>query len=300
MNYGIKIIKTVRHSFDFNGRSSTEEYWRAVTLFLVVMFIGNIIFNIVGEKSYISLSSLNIYSSIFQIVISLPFYGLSVRRLHDTNRSGWWLLLSITIIGIIPLIYWTFQKSNSEENKYGNIPEDINNGNFHRNIGITIQIIYVLLLGINSFSSFEKFKSWQLEEIGDATDKLKSINKLFLVENSKNSFIKLSYVCTSKKELGFVISPIYGNNNLEVPVEVVKNSGSIKIKNDKGVENTNNIDFSYIENNKNIVIAELNQSNLSDLFKTDTIEVLTKEGLWSSKVNFNSKEVINFVHDCTK
>ena len=55
------------------------------------------------------------------IVIFQPFRGLSVsvRRLHDINKSGWWLLLSITIIGLIPLLYWACKKGDDDGNKYG-------------------------------------------------------------------------------------------------------------------------------------------------------------------------------------
>jgi uncharacterized membrane protein YhaH (DUF805 family) len=49
----------------------------------------------------------------------IPLLAVSARRLHDTNRSGWWYLLSITIIGIIPLIIWWSQDGQNQENQYG-------------------------------------------------------------------------------------------------------------------------------------------------------------------------------------
>ena len=45
--------------------------------------------------------------------------GDDARRLHDTNRSGWWYLMSLTIIGIIPLIIWWAQSGDSHNNQYG-------------------------------------------------------------------------------------------------------------------------------------------------------------------------------------
>jgi len=51
-----------------------------------------------------------------------------VRRLHDINRTGWWLLIAFTIIGIIPLIIWAIQPGNQESNRYGEDPGQPSNG----------------------------------------------------------------------------------------------------------------------------------------------------------------------------
>jgi uncharacterized membrane protein YhaH (DUF805 family) len=48
-----------------------------------------------------------------------PFLAAGPRRLHDTNRSGWWQLLSLTLIGLIPLIYWLASKGDEHANQYG-------------------------------------------------------------------------------------------------------------------------------------------------------------------------------------
>ena len=63
------------------------------------------------------------FSNLFSLVTLLPGISLSVRRLHDINRSGWWLLLSITLIGLIPLIYWACQRGARVENDYGSDKE---------------------------------------------------------------------------------------------------------------------------------------------------------------------------------
>jgi len=62
-------------------------------------------------------------NNLFSLVTLLPGRSLSVRRLHDINRSGWWLLLSITLIGLIPLIYWACQGGDRVENDYGSDKE---------------------------------------------------------------------------------------------------------------------------------------------------------------------------------
>ena len=45
--------------------------------------------------------------------------SLSVRRLHDIDRSGWWNLIIFTIIGIVVLLYWACKKGDEGENRFG-------------------------------------------------------------------------------------------------------------------------------------------------------------------------------------
>ena len=63
------------------------------------------------------------FNNLFSLVTLVPSISLSVRRLHDINRSGWWFLLSITLIGLIPLIYWACQRGDRVENDYGSDKE---------------------------------------------------------------------------------------------------------------------------------------------------------------------------------
>ncbi|GHF28154.1 hypothetical protein GCM10017044_24180 [Kordiimonas sediminis] len=57
--------------------------------------------------------------NVFTILVLLPSISLGARRLHDINRSGWWLLLWCTIIGIIPLLYWACKPGDNQQNDYG-------------------------------------------------------------------------------------------------------------------------------------------------------------------------------------
>ena len=59
-----------------------------------------------------------------RIILFFPNLSLGIRRHHDTNKSGWWILLSFTIVGIIPLFYWFyFVEGEDKENQYGKRPE---------------------------------------------------------------------------------------------------------------------------------------------------------------------------------
>ena len=58
-----------------------------------------------------------------RLLTALPTFAVGVRRLHDLNKSGWWILLIFTGIGIIPIVYWCcFLNSNKDDNQYGLSP----------------------------------------------------------------------------------------------------------------------------------------------------------------------------------
>jgi len=66
---------------------------------------------------------LSILSLIVSLGLLLPAVGASIRRMHDINRSGWWILVGlIPILGAIVLIYWFVQKGTAGPNQYGEDP----------------------------------------------------------------------------------------------------------------------------------------------------------------------------------
>ncbi len=105
---------------DFTGRASRSEFW------YFVLFIS--IISICVEIADASLAGQNFWSHdgfgpvfwIFNVLIFLPSLAVGIRRLHDINKSGWWCLLSFTVIGIIPLIYWYVKQSDQSSNDFGN------------------------------------------------------------------------------------------------------------------------------------------------------------------------------------
>ena len=52
------------------------------------------------------------------LILVIPTINVATRRLHDVNRSGWWQLLYITIIGGFVVLYWTIKKGVDENNRY--------------------------------------------------------------------------------------------------------------------------------------------------------------------------------------
>jgi len=109
--------------FDFSTRSSRSEYWFFTLFVFLVSIIGYFLEYLFYQDLFlIKLDSgqLTYSELISNIVLTIPSVSLGVRRLHDVNKSGWWLLLIFTIIGIIPLIYWSgFKKGDQGDNRFG-------------------------------------------------------------------------------------------------------------------------------------------------------------------------------------
>ena len=101
MNFIQSISTCMRKYVTFSGRATRSEFWWfylfTVLVNLVASFVGNLIF----------MSTFNIFflylSTITSLILLLPSLAVAVRRLHDVGRSGWWILIAFTVIGIIPL-----------------------------------------------------------------------------------------------------------------------------------------------------------------------------------------------------
>ncbi|MCM1029770.1 MAG: DUF805 domain-containing protein [Pseudoflavonifractor sp.] len=107
---------------NFSGRASRSEYW----WFALGMFILSFIFNILAAVFSFSEALTYVVASISCLVslaLLLPGLGLSVRRLHDIGKSGWWVLIAfIPVVGAILLIVWFCQESQPTANEYGEVP----------------------------------------------------------------------------------------------------------------------------------------------------------------------------------
>lgn len=107
----------------FSGRAQRMEYWM-FTLFNFI--IASVILLINGESHPQFLDALlapSIPLNIYSLAVLLPGLAVLIRRLHDTNRSGWWWLIVFTLIGAVVLIVFLVQDSTEGENQYGPNPK---------------------------------------------------------------------------------------------------------------------------------------------------------------------------------
>ncbi len=75
-----------KHYIDFQGRARRAEFWWYVLVYIIIDIVLTIIDNMLGTP---------LLAGLFGLALLLPSIGVAVRRLHDTNRSGWWILLPV-------------------------------------------------------------------------------------------------------------------------------------------------------------------------------------------------------------
>ena len=117
MNWYLDVLRNKYALFD--GRARREEYW----MFTLINFLISIILGFIAGAI-----GLKFLSYVYSIALFVPSIALGARRLHDTNRSGWWQLLCfIPIIGWLVLLYWYVTDSDTGSNQYGENPKLISN-----------------------------------------------------------------------------------------------------------------------------------------------------------------------------
>jgi len=121
-------VKVLKHYADFSGRARRKEYWYFILInFLINMgiaFASGLIGGVSQDPSMAS--GMIILPLLYNLAVFIPSMAVGVRRLHDTNRSGWWLLISmIPLVGAIVLIIFFVEDSQPGSNEYGPNPKGI-------------------------------------------------------------------------------------------------------------------------------------------------------------------------------
>ena len=116
------MLMPLRRYADFSGRSRRKEYW----MFVLGWIIGFIVLMLVEGMLGLS-GSLGLYgplTALFALAILIPSIAVGVRRLHDTGRSGWWMLIGlIPLVGLILLIFFVTEGTKGP-NAYGPDPKE--------------------------------------------------------------------------------------------------------------------------------------------------------------------------------
>ena len=108
-------MKCLKNYVNFSGRARRKEYWYFYFFQILIGLILGITFGIMG----ISDKGMDAVSSLLSLAFLLPTLAVGARRLHDVNRSGWWMLIAFTIIGLIPLFIWLVSETKPESNQWG-------------------------------------------------------------------------------------------------------------------------------------------------------------------------------------
>ncbi len=117
-------INVLKKYCTFKGRASRQEYWLYTLAAVIIGFSLSLIDQSIGSPRL--LFKMGIFGTIFALATALPDLGVTIRRLHDCNRSGFWFfILLIPFIGFFILIILLALKGNVGENQYGLDPKQV-------------------------------------------------------------------------------------------------------------------------------------------------------------------------------
>jgi len=115
MNWYLAVLKKYAV---FSGRARRTEYWMFMLVNVIAGVILAIVDNILGTGGVLGI--------IYSLAVLIPGIAVSVRRLHDTSRSAWWLLIAfVPLIGAIVLLVFALQDSTPGPNAWGPNPKQI-------------------------------------------------------------------------------------------------------------------------------------------------------------------------------
>jgi len=111
----------------FHGRARRQEFWMFTLISFLISVVLSILDNILGTRA--EGTGTGLLAGLYSLAVLLPSIGVTIRRLHDTNRSGWWILIGLVpCVGWIILLVFCATAGVPGENQYGPDPK-AGNGN---------------------------------------------------------------------------------------------------------------------------------------------------------------------------
>lgn len=108
--------------FTLKGRSNRKEYVCRVLFLVILIIVDFYTFDTYGKNDSFFSFLYVILLAILVILMFLQYFPLAVRRLHDLNASGWYVLLTFAPFGQLLILWLMFKKGNPATNKYGEPP----------------------------------------------------------------------------------------------------------------------------------------------------------------------------------
>ena len=120
MNFIEAVKSGFRNYVNFSGRAIRSEYWYW-TLFVTIVVVA---FGLIDQKLNpgASMGAFSVVNLLVSLALILPGLAVSIRRLHDIDRTGWWTLIGLTVIGVLVLIYWACLRGTVGPNRFGPDP----------------------------------------------------------------------------------------------------------------------------------------------------------------------------------
>ncbi|GGJ23730.1 DUF805 domain-containing protein [Paenibacillus hunanensis] len=113
MNWYLKVLKDY---VNFQGRARRKEYWMYVLISIPIILVLYLLESLIGINGVLTF--------VYSLAVLLPGLGVIVRRLHDTDRSGWWILIGLVpFVGSIILIVFLCLEGTPGDNRFGSNPK---------------------------------------------------------------------------------------------------------------------------------------------------------------------------------
>ena len=118
-NFDRYYVNTLKERYaDFQGRARRSEFWYFYLFYVLIIIGSSFSLSMLKESLALTVTMILVFAHV------LPLFSVVVRRLHDTNRSGWWFFISlIPVIGTLLLIAFLVQDSVEGENEWGPNPK---------------------------------------------------------------------------------------------------------------------------------------------------------------------------------
>jgi len=108
-------VEVLKKYVEFNGRARRKEYW----MFFLINFVIALALGVVD-----AVLGFGLLGGLYALAVLLPSLAVTVRRLHDTGRTGWWILIGlIPLIGIIVILIFMVLEGQPGDNAYGPDPK---------------------------------------------------------------------------------------------------------------------------------------------------------------------------------
>ncbi len=132
MSFTDAVSSGFRQYVGFSGRARRSEFWWWVLFTFLVAIVANLLDAILGtrivlgEDGVVALVNVSVVSNLTSLALFLPSLAMAIRRLHDSGRTGWWVLIALVpLVGFIVLLVFYLSDSQAGPNVHGPNPKEL-------------------------------------------------------------------------------------------------------------------------------------------------------------------------------
>jgi uncharacterized membrane protein YhaH (DUF805 family) len=120
VNWYLAVLKKYA---EFSGRARRKEYWMFFLFNVIILIVLSVLDSMFGTVS--AQYGMGMLTGLYALATLVPNIAVTIRRLHDTDRSGWWILLGlIPLVGIVLLVFMCLEGTRGD-NRFGPDPKAV-------------------------------------------------------------------------------------------------------------------------------------------------------------------------------